>query len=201
MKKKRDRLIFPLACCAIVSVATFSGIGIAAITGQLAVTPEKDALFSSNDDLNKRISAGEKAAASVPGPTHVGLTRSALRDAEDSGKPTIIRVSQRFSQTLKPACSRCGVVDSIEPHALQMPASQGTGNIISAGSFSTAGLSGTSQSTYAAARSDSSDVATSFIVRLRMEDGSLRTIYEHQRPKFSIGEKVKLVNGSLVSMS
>jgi hypothetical protein len=82
-----------------------------------------------------------------------------------------------------------------------MPAAQGTANIISAGSFSTAGLSGASQSTYTGAHSDNSDVATSFIVRLRMEDGSLRTIYEHQRPKFSIGEKVKLVNGSLVSMS
>ena len=203
MKNERNRLIFPLACCAIVSVATFSGIGIAAITGQLAVTPDKGALFSSNDELNKRIRAGEKAAASVPRPTHVGLTRSAVRDADEGDKPMILRVSQRFSQTLKPPCSRCGVIDSIEPHALQMPSSQAPANVSSNGSFGTPLLAGANRSVYAASGASSSedDVATSFIVRLRMEDGSLRTIYENQRPKFSVGEKVKLINGSLVSMS
>lgn len=41
----------------------------------------------------------------------------------------------------------------------------------------------------------------SFIVRLRMEDGSVRTIYEHQPPKFSVGERVKLENGSVISLS
>ena len=202
MKNERNRLIFPLACCAIVSVATFSGIGIEAITGQLAVTPDKGALFSSNDELNKRIRAGEKAAASVPRPTHVGLTRSAVRNADEGDKPMILRVSQRFSQTLKPPCSRCGVIDSIEPHALQMPASQGPANVGSNNSFGTPLLAGANRSVYAAGRSsDEDDVATSFIVRLRMEDGSQRTIYENQRPKFSVGEKVKLINGSLVSMS
>jgi hypothetical protein len=33
-----------------------------------------------------------------------------------------------------------------------------------------------------------------------MEDGSVRTIYEHQLPKFSIGEKVQLVNGAVVTV-
>ncbi len=200
MKNDRNRLILPLACCAIVSVATFSGIGIAAITGQLAVTPDKGALFSSSDELGKRIDAGEKAAASVPRPTHVGLTRSAVRNADESDKPMILRVSQRFSQTLKPPCSRCGVIDSIEPHALQMPASHGPANVGGSGSFGAPLLAGANRSVYAAGHSNE-DVATSFIVRLRMEDGSLRTIYENQQPKFSVGEKVQLINGSLVSMS
>jgi hypothetical protein len=44
------------------------------------------------------------------------------------------------------------------------------------------------------------DGATSFIIRLRMEDGSFRTIFEHQLPKFSIGEKVRLVNGAVISV-
>lgn len=41
----------------------------------------------------------------------------------------------------------------------------------------------------------------SYIVRVRMENGTVRTIYENQRPVFSVGERVKFVNGSLVSES
>ena len=209
MSAEKNRLIFPLACCAIVSVATFSGIGIAAITGQLAVSADNGGLFSSSDELNNRKDVGEEAATSVPRPTHVGLTRSAVRDAEKSDKGMIFRVSQRFSQTLAPPCSRCGVVDSIERHQLQMPSSNSSSNHDAvagsrsgngATSFPAAVLSGSNRSVYSAG-GGSDEVATSFIVRLRMEDGSLRTIYEHQQPKFSVGERVKLVNGSVVSLS
>lgn len=208
MSNEKNRLILPLACCAIVSVATFSGIGIAAITGQLAVSPENGELFSSGDELNKRKDAGEKAAISIPGPTHVGLTRSAVRNAAEGDKPMIMRVSQRFSQTLAPPCSRCGIVDSIERHELHMPSSQLAANHPavattphgSGSAFAASALAGSNRSVYAAGR-NTDEAATSFIVRLRMEDGSQRTIYEHQRPKFSVGEKVQLVNGSVVSMS
>ena len=200
MENERNRLIFPLACCAIVSVATFSGIGVAAITGQLAVNPDKSVLYTSDDELSKRIKAGEKATAEIARPTHVGLTRSAMHGGGDSDVPKILRVSQRFSQTLKPPCSRCGVIDSIEPHALQMPDSQDAANAGGGGSFGAPLLTGANRSVYSA-DPGSSNVATSFIVRLRMEDGSLRTIYENQRPRFSVGEKVQLINGSLVSMS
>lgn len=209
MSSEKNRLIFPLACCAVVSVATFSGIGIAAITGQLAVTAEKAELFSSSDELTKRKVATTDAAASVPGPTHVGLTRSAVRNATERDKPMILRVSQRFSQTLAPPCASCGVVDSIERHDLHMPSSRSTTNGLESGAntagnagnaFATSVLAGSNRNVYAAGRGGDG-VATSFIVRLRMEDGSLRTIYEHQRPKFSVGEKVKLVNGSVVSTS
>jgi hypothetical protein len=199
MDNERNRLIFPLACCAIVSVATFSGIGIAAITGQLAVSSDKSVLYTSDDELSKRIKAGEKATAEIPRPTHVGLTRSAMNNGGDGDLPKILRVSQRFSQTLKPTCSRCGVIDSIEPHALQMPDPQGPANVGGSGAFGASMFTGGNRSVYAADPGNG-DVATSFIVRLRMEDGSLRTIYENQRPKFSVGEKVQLINGSLVSM-
>ncbi len=196
---EKNRLILPLVCCAIVSVATFSGIGIAAITGQLAVTPDNGESFLASDELKKRKGAAAETALSVPNPTHVGLTRSAVRNAGEGDKPMILRVSQRFSQTLAPPCSNCGVVDSIERHDLQMPTSAAAASGGSTNTFNASVLAGSNRSVYAASR-DSTDVATSFIVRLRMEDGSLRTIYEHQRPKFSVGEKVKLINGSVVSM-
>lgn len=209
MVSENNRLILPLACCAIVSVATFSGIGVAAITGQLTVTPGNAELFLSNDELTKQKDLTTGAGVSVPSPTHVGLTRSAVRNATERDQPMIMRVSERFSQTLAPPCSSCGVVDSIERHDLHMPTSSSTVNGLPSGrnntgnasnTFTASVLAGSNRSVYAAGR-DGDGVATSFIVRLRMEDGSLRTIYEHQRPKFSVGEKVKLINGSVVSLS
>jgi hypothetical protein len=40
----------------------------------------------------------------------------------------------------------------------------------------------------------------SFVVIVRMENGTLRTIHENQRPPFSIGERVKLVNGTVIPL-
>ncbi|NIO39851.1 MAG: hypothetical protein GTO41_06455, partial [Burkholderiales bacterium] len=165
MGSDKNRLIFTLACCAIVSVATFSGIGIAAITGQLAVSPNKGELFLTREEFNKRKSVADQTANPVPSPTHVGLTRKAVRSAGEGDKPLILRVGQRFSQTLTPPCSSCGVVDSIEQHELQMPSSgvRATGGARKA--FDAVVLAEANRSVYAAGQ-DSDGVATSFIVRL-----------------------------------
>ncbi len=210
MRNNRNQFFRPLACCAILSVATFSGIGIAAITGQLSLASGSPELFRIGPALNSNGGKDAIGKSDVPvaKPTHVGLTRKAVNGADDSGKSMILRVGRRFSQTLKPPCDRCGVVQSIERHDLQMPA-KATGNGVFAMNvgdesasperFPVSMLAGSNRK----AHDESSrkyEGATSFIVRLRMEDGSVRTIYEHQHPGFSVGEKVKLVNGAVMSM-
>jgi len=203
MNSEKNNLLYPLACCAVVSVVAFSGIGLAAITGQLSVSPDGEDLFapSTQQIQQGRDKKSHANSDQLARPTHHGLTRSAINNAGDDEKPMVVRVGQRFSQTLKPACTRCGVIDSIERHELQMPntkASSGpTFHSATDGSFPTSGIARGKSSVYAPA----AGVATSFIVRLRMEDGSVRTIYEHQPPTFSVGEKVQLINGSVVSMS
>jgi hypothetical protein len=201
MSHQKTRLMLPLACCAIVSVTTFSGIGIAAITGQLPVSAENNPSFLAKDELKKREGLGNQAVTSTLSPTHVGLTRSAT----EGDKPMILH----SGQTLAPLCSTCGVVDSIEQHDLQMPTSRATTQHLAAATtgmsntgqaFAASVLAGSNRSVYSE-RPNRADIATSFIVRLRMENGSLRTIYEHQPPEFSVGEKVKLINGSVVSMN
>ena len=208
MSNERSRLIHPLACCAILSVATFSGIGVAAITGQLSVGSGSAELFRSSNELNKHEDLADKLTPPVARPTHVGLTRSAVNGAGKDGKSMIVRVRERFSQTLKPTCDRCGVVQSIERHELQMPTKRAFNgafqmkvgnNGASTERFPISMLAGSNRNAYDAG-SRNYEGATSFVVQLRMEDGSLRTIYEHQHPKFSVGEKVQLVNGSVVSM-
>ncbi|MBC8007773.1 MAG: hypothetical protein H7X76_06980 [Prolixibacteraceae bacterium] len=46
---------------------------------------------------------------------------------------------------------------------------------------------------------DGSDPAA-YIVTVTMENGAVRTIYEADRPSFNIGERIKLVNGSVVRL-
>ena len=209
MSNEKTRLFLPLACCAIFSAATFGGIGVAALTGQIAVAAKKGDFFPRGNDFRQRKSISDKPVASaVTTPTHVGLTRSALRNAGDNDKPMVMRVSQRFSQTLAPPCSRCGVIDSIERHELQMPVEHSASGRLEfaesrsnnkGSSFPASILAKTSKRS--AFSGNDQQLAISFIVRLRMEDGSLRTIYEHQPPEFSVGERVQLVNGSVVSLS
>jgi ribosomal protein L35AE/L33A len=39
-----------------------------------------------------------------------------------------------------------------------------------------------------------------FVVTVHMENGTVRTIYESERPPFDIGERIKLVNGSVIRL-
>jgi hypothetical protein len=208
MRNEGNRLIRPLAFCAIVSVATFSGIGIAAITGQLSVGSDTGELFrrAAGQDSGEVVKEGAAEPAFVP--THIGLTRSAVSGAEANLKQTDQRDRRHLTQNSKSACDRCGVVQSIERHDLQMPNMRthiGPFEVNVENSdpsderFPVSMLAGSNRNSYDA-NNRKYEGETSFIIRLQMEDGSLRTIYEHQLPKFSIGQKVRLVNGAVVSV-
>jgi hypothetical protein len=141
-------------------------------------------------------------------PTHVGLTRSAVNRADARVKQTKLRDGRHRAQTPKSECDRCGVVQSIERHDLLMPIKRTQIGPFKVGveksnasheRFPVPMLARSNRNSYNA-NSRKYDGATSFIIHLRMEDGSLRTIYEHQLPKFSVGEKVQLVNGAVVSV-
>jgi hypothetical protein len=208
MKNEGNRLIRPLACCAMLSVATFSGIGIAAITGQLSVGSDNAELFLPSSGQDTQDVLKEELAAPVFIPTHVGLTRSAVNGADKKGGPTKLPDGQRLRRASNSECDRCGTVQSIERHDLQMPTKR-----VQIGPFqldvenSNASTERLPISMLARSKRNSHNAgsrkyegSTSFIIRLRMEDGSLRIIYEHQLPKFSIGQKVRLVNGAVVSV-
>ena len=100
----------------------------------------------------------------------------------------------------------CGVVHSIEPRAQAAAAENGAlGGGVAAGSLiksvqnrRSAIVAGTGDA-LVLGNQEPGDLA-SYIVRVRMEDGSFRTIFEHQRPPFSVGEKVRLINGSIITV-
>ncbi len=179
---QQSRLLPLLTIAAAASVVAFSGIGIAAITGHLSIARSSLNPFSAfggaiavpNSGLNRVVS----------GLTHEGLTRRA-GETTVHGKPVNFRPGARLPAR-KPSCPNCGVVDSIKPQQ----ASSDDGKLAAA--------LGTTGSAYQIAHDRLS--AFSFVVIVRMENGTLRTIHENQRPPFSIGERVQLVNGTVIPL-
>jgi len=180
---QKNRLLPLLTIAAAASVVAFSSIGVAAITGHLPIARSSLNPFSAFGGAPAVPTSGSNR---VPfGLTHDGLTRSAGEAAAPQGKPVSFRSGARLPAR-KPPCSNCGVVDSIEPQ-------QASGK-----DDKLAAALGTTGRAYQIDREKLSSF--NFVVIVRMENGTLRTIHENQRPPFSIGERVKLVNGTVIPL-
>jgi hypothetical protein len=178
----RSHLLPLLTIAAAASVIAFSAIGIAAITGHLPIARSSLNPFSAFGGAPAFPDSGSHRAPSSR--THEGLTRSAW-ETPAQGKPVNFRPGARLPAR-KPSCPNCGVVDSIKPQQ----ASGDDGKIAMA-----------LAATGGAERFDRERHSSfSFIVIVRMENGTLRTIHENQRPPFGIGERVKLVNGTVIRL-
>lgn len=175
--EQRSRILKPLIVGAALSVATFSSIGVAAITGHLQIARSNLNPFSSTHISRHKVT--EIIAVEA---THQGLTRHAGQLGAE-GKPVDFRPGKRVpSRNLE--CDTCGVIDSIQPRDVKND------------EFPQAGASVKFVSYQGEARPESRN----FVVTVRMGDGSVRTILENQRPVFNIGERVQLVNGSVIPL-
>ena len=179
---QKNRLLPLLTIAAAASVVAFSSIGIAAITGHLSIAKSSLNPFSAFGGAPAVPTSGsERVPSSL---THEGLIRSA-GGAAAQGNPVNFRPGARLPAR-KPSCSNCGVVDSIKSqHA-------------SGDDDKLAAALGTTGRAYQIDREKLSSF--SFVVIVRMENGTLRTIHENQRPPFNIGERVKLVNGTVIPL-
>ncbi len=195
----KNRLLTPLLVAAAISVVAFAGIGVAAITGHLSITQ-----LSPNPFAGFIGAAKSSPAVTAPTlPTQTAKSKALARGQPGgANKPIDFRTGTRVAAK-KIKCEDCGVVDSIRAKEIEK------GEVIVAGlndsrsaehSMSASGRS--SGLTYAALNGSGSEtrIAVNFVVTLRMEDGTVRTIYENQRPPFSIGERVRLINGSVVPL-
>lgn len=194
---QKNRLLPPLVIAAAVSVVAFAGIGVAAITGHLSIKQMSPNPFSGFAGMSKPLPAmTQPGAKTKPGKV------VARGQAAGASKPLDFRPGTRVAAS-KSRCGDCGVVDSIRAREVEksgvIPA--GLTNSRSAGdAINTSGRS--SGLTYAALNGADGDmrIAVNFVVTVRMEDGTVRTIYESQRPPLSIGERVRLVNGAVVPL-
>lgn len=179
---QNSRFLPFLTIAAAASVVAFSSIGIAAITGHLPIAKSglnPFSAFGGAPAVSK--SSSNRAPA---GSSNGGLTRKP-GEAPPQGYPINFRPGARVSAG-KPSCTNCGVVDSIE-----MQQASGDGD-----KFATA-LGATARA-YKINRQELG--SSSFTVVVRMENGTLRTVHESHRPPFSIGERVKLVNGTVIPL-
>ena len=191
MATQKSPLLTPLVIAACLSVIAFSGIGVAAITGHLSITHSSLNPFSS---FIGAPASGIIQAPIVVTERHQGLTRN-RGESMAEGKPVNFQFGARVPAR-KPACPDCGVVDSIIPgHARQQTA----GGIIH--SLAT-GSEGANILKVTGSANDGQDGSRTvgFVVTVHMENGTVRTIYETERPSFDIGERIKLVNGSVIRL-
>jgi hypothetical protein len=179
---QKNKLLYPLRAGALLSVAIFGILGIAAITGHLPVgVGEANRLFAL---AGSPIRANDLTMpVNFTGPLHAGLTRRNDDVAPAAG--FTLRKGQKISAS---RCEVCGVIHSIEPGdsattAAQLPDPSTNARYV---------------------RTDHGEAgnydASSFVITVKMQDGTTRTIHERQRPKFSVGERVRFVNGSILSL-
>lgn len=180
--ESKNRILKPLVVAAAFSVATFSSIGVAAITGHLQIASSNLNPFAGNRTHNQthRTQSIDLVAVQV---THQGLTRHAGQ-VVPNGKPLEFRPGKRIPAR-KVECDSCGVIDSIQARTTQEDYFHN----------SAPGLTPVSLQDGPTTMAD-----RSFVVTVRMGDGSTRTILENQRPAFSIGERVQLVNGTVIPL-
>lgn len=193
---QKNRLLTPLVIAAAISVVAFAGIGVAAITGHLSITQLSPNPFAGFIGLSKPTPALAAPAVKTK------AKAVARNQAGGANKPIDFRPGTRVAAN-KSKCADCGVVDSIRAKEVEK------GGVVVAGLKDTRpaednlGAAGRSSGlTYAALNGTGSEtrIAVNFVLTLRMEDGTVRTIYDNQRPPFSIGERVRLINGSVVPL-
>jgi outer membrane lipoprotein SlyB len=193
---KKSRLLTPLVVTAALSVVAFAGVGVAAITGHLSITQLSPNPLVGFAGTSKSSSAVVAPAAAKARPKAIARNQAA------GAKPIDFKPGTRVNAGGKSKCEDCGVVDSIRAKEVEKA------GIIAAGMNDTHAQDPLSASgrasglTYAALNGTGNGprVAVNFVLTLRMEDGTVRTIYENQRPPFSIGERVRLINGSIVPL-
>lgn len=177
---QKSRLLPLLSVAAAASVVAFSGIGVAAITGHLPIAKSSLNPFSAFGGVPAlRTSGSERARPSL---IHEGFTRTVGSTSAQSQQVNF-RPGTRLSAR-KATCTNCGVVDSIKPREANSDDDK------------LAAAHGTTGRAYQI--DGGKPGSSSFVVIVRMENGTLRTIHENQRPPFGIGERVKLVNGTVI---
>jgi len=176
---RRPAILYPLMVIAAIAVIIFSVAGIATMMGWL---PTVHSQGDSSAQYDSAAQTEPQARAEPP-------ARGAAGPRTGYDRP-------RMTSSAAAACSDCGVVESIR--AIGGAVVGGIlGNQIGRGSGRTAAtVVGAGAGAYAGNEVEKSTKSSvRYQVRVRMSDGSIRTLHENSQPALSVGQKVR-VNGS-----
>jgi outer membrane lipoprotein SlyB len=182
---RRPAILYPLMVIAAIAVIIFSVAGIATMMGWLPTVHSQGESTAQNESAAQNEPATQGASGARFAPDRPRMTTSAAA-----------------------ACADCGVVESIRTveskgHGSGLGAIGGAlvggvlGNQVGRGSGRTAAtVVGAGAGAYAGNEIEkNTKTSVSYQVRVRMNDGSIRTLYERSQPALTIGQKVR-VNGS-----
>ena len=217
----------PLVAGAAISVMLASLTGVAAMTGLLPSSHGENKAAAEASQPQTTQSAPAKPAAVAKTPKAVSSEKLVSRDGDEAPasrqQPAASRPSQQnghvapdYAQdTVRVAqptrvCSNCGRVESV--HAVQTPADPSgvgvvggavvgglLGNQIGGGSGKTlATIAGAVGGGYAGNEVEKrTRTATTYQVRVRMENGQVRNFPYNNQPPWHQGERVRVVDGYL----
>ncbi|WP_293775445.1 glycine zipper 2TM domain-containing protein [uncultured Oxalicibacterium sp.] len=204
--------LHPLVAAAAIAVLLVSLVGVAAMTGLLPTSN------SSNRD-NKEIAAqqaelkaAEEKAAAAEAEAKVAADKAAqLRKEEERRRAAAAKADDRPTQVAQaPICHNCGRVESVRTvQTAGQPSGVGVvggavvggllGNQIGGGNGKTlATVAGAVGGGYAGNEIEKrTRTHTTYQVRVRMEDGNIRTFPYNNPPQWSEGDRVRVVDGYL----
>ncbi len=214
--KNNSNRIHPLIAAAAIAVLLACVVGIAAMTGMLP---------NSNSSTNRaevaalereaELKAAEEKAAAAEAEAKAAAERAAqLRKEEErrvaASKPAPRVDEKPAKQVAAASCSNCGRVESVRAvQTAAKPSGVGVvggavvggllGNQVGGGSGRTlATVAGAVGGGYAGNEIEKrTRTATTYEVRVRMEDGHVRTFPYNGQPPWSTGDRVRVVDGYL----
>jgi len=190
-EKKYGSILYPTLLIAAIAVIIFSVLGIATIMGYIPNVLSMPDLRTSS----------ESAGSAEP------------ENANPPNAPPAARSEKtRTGTQIGASCINCGVIESI--HAVQSNG-QGSGvgavaggviggilgNQFGRGSGRTAmTLVGAGAGAFTGNEVEKNmNKSVSYQVRVRMNDGGLRTIYQHSQPMVEVGQRVRVANDRVVA--
>lgn len=193
----RKGMLYPLMVIAAIAVTVFSMIGIATMTGLFSTAQSRSYPLeevSRNNEVTGASESGQAARKGAPAPT---------------ARPVPVG-----SAAAPVNCRDCGVVESVRTTQVK---GQGTGIGAVAGGVggalvgsqfgkgsgrTVATVVGAAGGAYAGHEIEKNVRASAvYVVQVRMQDGSVRTISQARAPGVAAGEQVRIVDGAVVPRS
>ena len=202
--ENRNGMLYPMMIIAAVSVVLFSVVGIATMTGHIP-----SVLSQKSDGAAKSQAQAEKGSLAAKEADETKLSQKAKTAPAHPGTE---RRAAPAPQRTATACADCGVVESVQAQEIK---GQGTG-IGAVGGAVVGGVLG-----HQVGSGRGNDLATvvgaigggfagneveknikktsNYVIRVRMEDGSYRTVTQASQPAVVAGDRVRIDNGNIVA--
>lgn len=220
--ENRRGMLYPIMIIAAISVIVFSVMGIATMTGWLpsALSQKDEAVTAQDQPTADKRALTQDEIRPGPQPPQYTSSQPAASAPQAQAQPKPVprprpapepREAPAYKAPVASVCANCGVIESIQA---QEAKGEGTGLGAVVGGVAGAVLGhqvgsgrgrdaatvlGAVGGGYAGHEIEKNARKTvTYVIRVRMEDGTYRTVTQSTAPGHAVGERVKIVNGAIV---